>query len=118
MLTISIGYFEASSIARPDFPLAVGPSSAKTADLAATRDIENRPGRVGRLGREQPKDGARHFFRLAAALHRDAGAQALDAVGLPGVGMDFRVDEAGPHAVDPDAVVGKLLGKADRHGVD
>src|SRR5690242_13811386 len=88
-LTISIGCERASARASRDLPLAVGPSRAKAAGgLPASGGIDDRPRRVRGLVREQPEDCARDLVGLAAALHRNAVTQALEAVRLAARGVD------------------------------
>src|SRR5258706_15826381 len=131
MLMISQPWRTASCWANWDLPLAVGPSRTLAMTfmkdsrmcgngraLASSGHVQDRASGVGRLVRQQPQDGTRHLFGFTAALHRDAGAQALDAIGFARAGVDAGIDEAGPHAIDADAVLGQLLGEAERHRVD
>src|SRR5690606_2216396 len=74
------------------------------ARLSPARNVEQRAGAVGRLVRQQPKNGARDLFGIAAALHRDGGFQPLDAVGLAAAGVDLGMDQARAHRIDADAL--------------
>src|SRR6185295_11079175 len=110
MATISSGSFSARSRARRDLPLAVGPSRTKApANLAAARDVEQRPRGVRRLVREQPEDGARDLLGLAVAAERRGGADPSQPRRVAARGMDLGIDDTGPDRVDADAFTAELL---------
>src|SRR5688500_14957544 len=79
--TISSGSCSASSMARRDLPLAVGPrrTTAAPGKLPSAGDVEQRAGRVRRFVGRQPEDGASDLLRLAVAAERGGAADALQA---------------------------------------
>src|SRR6185436_10912347 len=120
MTTISTGSFSASSSARRDFPLAVGPSSTAAAlrKLATAGDVDDRAGGVGGLVGSEPEDGAGDFLGLARACERRHGADALEAARVAAAGVDLGANHAGAHGVDADAVAGNFLRQAHGEGID
>src|SRR4051812_3839585 len=118
MDTISIGRRSASRAARPDLPLAVGPSSAYATGLAPARDVEDRAGDVRRLVGGEPEDRARDLFRAAGARERRARADALGPAGLAARSVNFGQDHARADRIHADALAADFLGEAEREGVD
>src|SRR6266513_4160983 len=119
--TISIGSRVASSRARFDLPLAVGPSSAyavRVTARAAAGGVDEAAGSVGGLVGQQPKNRTRHFFGLASAFHGRQLADARHPAGIAALRMDLGMDHPRPHCVDADAFGGDLLGQAHRKRVD
>src|SRR5881394_597549 len=114
MTTISTGSFSASSSARRDLPLAVGPSSTAAAlrKLAPAGDVDDRAGGVGGLVGSKPEDGAGDFLGLAGARERRRGADALEPARVAAAGVDFGADHARADGVDADAVAGNFLRQA------
>src|SRR5438309_4045580 len=114
--TSSTGARSASAMARRDFPLAVGPSSAT--DLPATRDVEYCSGHVGRLVGGEPQDRPRDLLRLARAAKRRRGADLVRAARIAARSVDLRADHARSHRVHADIFAADLLREAERQGID
>src|ERR1044071_7076499 len=110
MATISSGSFSASSRARRDLPLAVGPrrTTAAFCNLPPAGDVDDRAGGVRRLVGREPEDGAGTCLGRAGTRERRRVADALEAAGITARGVDLGADHARTHRVDADAVAGDL----------
>ena len=86
--------------------------------LASAADVDEAAGRVRRIVGEQPDDRARHFDRLAGALHRQRRAEAVGSARLSAARMNLRADDPRTDAVDADALRGDFFRQTDGQRVE
>ena len=85
---------------------------------AATGYVQNSSGYVAGFFGEEPEDGVGDFVGLAAALHGDAGLDAIDTVGLACESVEFGVDVARADGVDANLLFGNFFGEAKGQCLD
>jgi hypothetical protein len=80
------------------------PAPGERARSDASRHIDKRAGRVGRLLRRQPKDGVGDFMGVTAAFHGNSLANPFDTIRFSARRVNLGYDGARSNRVYPNPV--------------